>query len=388
MPSIYGQTQVHALLDVLPLPIMTFEATGKLTFSNKAAKQHLENPVESLSGKPVIKNVAKAFALGKLKPPCTVKLSLDGDRIILGEFTYGLSGLDLALVIKHTNEAGTAAPGTSTAKIDPSEAALTTRKPAGPHKSMADIIGLLRDEVGPPLHRLLGLFENFKGNPETTPIKLAVQALDQRLGRISDLISVFGDEVLMSEDRIETIALVRSVCKELEPLATSRKVYFEIVEPEQSFPALYGNTNILRRAFHECLENAINHSREEIDNQQLLAIKVQASLVGEYFLLTIRNKGALPNNSRTIEAGPLFANPQADINAQGSGRLGLPLAERIVVLFGGNIRISASGGEEVCVMIELPTGAPRRGQADLKVAQTQRYAADLAKLLHLRKKDK
>jgi len=58
-----------------------------------------------------------------------------------------------------------------------------------------------------------------------------------------------------------------------------------------------------------------------------------------------------------------------------------------VGLHGGNMRMSIVDGEDTRVMIEFPTGAPQRGQANLDMEQAQRYAADLAQLMQRRKKE-
>jgi hypothetical protein len=64
------------------------------------------------------------------------------------------------------------------------------------------------------------------------------------------------------------------------------------------------------------------------------------------------------------------------------------LVQRIVGLHGGNMRLNTSNDDTVNVLIEFPTGAPQRGQNQLDIAQTQRYAADLAQLMSRRKKEK
>jgi hypothetical protein len=51
------------------------------------------------------------------------------------------------------------------------------------------------------------------------------------------------------------------------------------------------------------------------------------------------------------------------------------------------MRMSIVDGEDTRVMIEFPTGAPQRGQANLDMEQAQRYAADLAQLMQRRKKE-
>ena len=71
--------------------------------------------------------------------------------------------------------------------------------------------------------------------------------------------------------------------------------------------------------------------------------------------------------------------PAAKVRPPGLG-LGLPLAKRIVEIHGGYVNVGSSRDETTQLVLELPTGAPRREAARLDIAQAQRYAEDIAKL--------
>ncbi len=49
------QPSVYALFEAMPIPLLTLGVSGLVTYANSAAKQHPGRPVESMSGKPVIK---------------------------------------------------------------------------------------------------------------------------------------------------------------------------------------------------------------------------------------------------------------------------------------------------------------------------------------------
>jgi anti-sigma regulatory factor (Ser/Thr protein kinase) len=166
------------------------------------------------------------------------------------------------------------------------------------------------------------------------------------------------------------------------PKAQAKKVVLEVIDPEQTLPPLYGNSRIIRRAICECIDNAITHSRREVNSQQNLEVRIQYFLTGEHVLITVRNQGAIPED-KGIEVREAFA----PASAPGNGRLGLPLVNRIVGLHGGNMRITSSVEDEVRVMLEFPTGAPQRGHDRLDLAQVQRYATDLAQLMSRRRKE-
>jgi anti-sigma regulatory factor (Ser/Thr protein kinase) len=145
---------------------------------------------------------------------------------------------------------------------------------------------------------------------------------------------------------------------------------------------------MIHRAFYECFDNAVTHSRREVNSNQSLSVKIAYTLTGEHVLITVRNQGAIPEEEKGVETREVFAKPVAGAPNDGKGRLGLPLVQRIVGLFGGNMRMSSVGDDEVKVMMEFPTGAPQRGQSQLDIAQAQRYASDLAQLMSRRKKEK
>jgi len=356
----YHQPSVNAVLDAMPKPLLTFGVNGQLTYCNAAAKAHPGNPAQSMAGKPVIKSLASDIQLGKVKLPYAADVELDGGLKVKGRFLPGLSGLDTAFLIESDVQA--AAP----------------RRTA----ELSDIIALLRDEVGPPLRKLSSLLGNLPPGPDAEQLESAAAALDDRLRRLADLIAVFGDELLVNDDRIELPEVIASVCAEFRPKAQAKKVVLEVIDPEQTLPPLYGNSRIIRRAICECIDNAITHSRREVNSQQNLEVRIQYFLTGEHVLITVRNQGAIPED-KGIEVREAFA----PASAPGNGRLGLPLVNRIVGLHGGNMRITSSVEDEVRVMLEFPTGAPQRGHDRLDLAQVQRYATDLAQLMSRRRKE-
>lgn len=363
----YHQPSVNALLDAMPLPVLTFGVSGAVTFANKAAKAHPGRPVEVMGGRAVIKSLVHDLTLGKIKLPYSANVELDGGIKVKGDFMAGLSSLDISFVIKAD---GTAAK----------------EEPAAPQVDLGRVMALMRDEVMPPMRKVSGLLGALPANPKNDEVEDALQALDQRLRRMTDLIAVFGDEVLVTEDRVELASLVKQVCEELRPKAVAKKVAFEVQEPSQTLPPLYGNAQMIHRALYECFDNAVTHSRREVKSNQSLSVKVSYTLTGEHVLITVRNQGAIPEEEG-IETRDVFAKPVAGGPNDGKGQLGLPLVQRIIGLFGGNMRMTSVGDDEVKVMMEFPTGAPLRGQTRLDIAQAQRYASDLAQLMSRRKKE-
>lgn len=364
----FHQPSVYALFDAMPAPLLTFAVSGLVTYANPAAKQHPGQPVESLSGNPIIKSLVAAATLGKLKLPYTAKIEIANGLKIEGQFMAGPAGLDIAFLAR-TETDGAVAIG---------------HKPA--QMNLRNVIELLRDELMPPVNLLSRHLQALPRGTTGTPLELATQALQQRLLRLADLVEVFGNDVLSVDDRIEPASLLRQVCSELSDRAEKMGVRFELGEAGQTLPPIYGNQQLVQRAFVECLENAMLHSRKEISSGQALTVQIRFALSGEHILIAVRNRGASPLRLTAQEVVRPFMT-QGPGSAEAVPRLGLPLVQRIVSLHGGNMRLSTVDDDTTQVLMEFPTGAPTRGQEQLGMNQAQRYAKDLAQLMSRRKKE-
>lgn len=370
MGANFHQASVYALFEAMPAPLLTFAVSGLVTYANSAAKQHPGRPQESMSGQPVIKSLVADAVLGKLKLPYDAEVELADGHRLQGRFMAGPAGLDIAFVGKLQN-AGSGSDSAHTGT---------------PGMHLKDIIELLRDEVGPPLNHLAGQLKALPGSPAGTALEQSALALGRRLQRLADLIEVFGDDVMLTHDRIELVPLFDAVCRDLTERAQTMSVRIDLQRPEQTLPPIYGNEKLIRRALHECLDNALLHSRQEVTGGQSLSVEIRFTLSGEHVLVAVRNRGVTQLKvGGSVQLQPFAARGSKDAPVP---RLGLPLVQRIVGLHGGQMRLSSSDSDTVQVLMEFPTGAPQRGQAELGVAQAQRYAHDLAQLISRRKKEK
>lgn len=370
MAAQFHQASVYALFDAMPVPLLTFAVSGLVTYANSAAKNHPGRPVEAMSGQAVIKSLVADATLGKLKLPYSTEIELADGHHINGQFMPGPAGLDVAFLARH--EAGTQLETDS-----------NTRQ-----MQLKNIIELLRDEVSPPLNHLNGQLKALPPSPDNTALEKAAEALSRRLQRLADVITVFGDEIMLTHDRIELLPVFAAVRRELSERAANMGVSIDLQTPEQTLPPIYGNEKLIRRALYECLDNALIHSRKEVTGGHALSVEIRFTLSGEHVLVGVRNRGATTlkvAGNDTLH--PFTAAPRGS-TAEPVTRLGLPLVQRIVGLHGGQMRLSTTEQDTVQVLMEFPTGAPQRGQAELSVAQAQRYAQDLAQLMSRRKKEK
>lgn len=367
----YHQPSVIALFDAMPVPMLTFGVSGKVTFANAAAKGHPGQILAAMDDKPAIKSLVADAVLGKIKLPYPMDVELLNGLRMKGHFMAGPAGLDVAFMA--LAEGAGSAQGTPDSRM-----------------SLKETISFLRDEVGPPLRNfIMALRAQPQPQPQDDTAKAldsAAKALHERLSRLDDLIGVFGDEVAFADDRLEVVPLIQALCRELAQRAQGMRVSFEIMPAEQTLPPIYGSEKLIRRAFYECLDNAMVHSRREVDGHQNSTVEVRFKMTGTHVLVGIHNRGATRLKVSSANVLKPFAQPQS--HDEPVTRLGLPLIQRIVALHGGSMRMNTSGDDNVNLLLEFPTGAPLRGQNQLDVAQAQRYANDFAQLMSRRKKEK
>lgn len=361
-------SSVNALFDASPLPLLLFGVSGQVNFANRAAHEHAGKPVEAMNGQEVIKKLIKDATLGAIKLPYDADIQMIDGSLMHGRFMAGPSGLDIAFVMLAGEDEGYAAQG----------------------MKLKDIIELLKAEVSPPIQYLLGQVDSLSTLPGTQ-LAQAAEILKQRLSRLGDLIQVFGEDIVNCSDRMELLPLVRQVCEELSTKVVDSGVSFTFTEPKQTLPPIYGNQRLLKRAFYECLDNAVTYSRRQIDANLGLDVEIRFTFSGQHILVSIRNRGVTNlkvSNQEKLRPFVQATKPTENAPSPASPRLGLPLVQRIVALHGGNMRLNTVDADTVQILMEFPTGAPARGNKDLDKAQAEAYAKDLAQLMSRRKKEK
>ena len=362
----YHQPSVVALFDAMPVPLLTFGVSGRVTYANPAAKLHPGKLVESLDSRSDVKILVADAVLGKNKLPHTVEFELAGGHRTKGKFMAGPAGLDIAFMA-----------------LDGSGNSLESGAQSG-QIGLRETIALLRSEIGPPMKNLIVEIRGQPVNESTKALEGAAKILHERLSRLTDLIDIFGEEVAFDNDRVEVAPLIELLCQALAPRARAMQVNFRIVASKQTLPPIYGSEKLIRRAFQECLENALVHSRKAVTGNEASTVEIRLRMTGTHVMMGIHNQGATVVKVRSSEV----LKPFAATSASGPVRLGLPLIQRIVEMHGGSMRMNNAGDDNVNVLLEFPTGAPQRVQNQLDAAQAQRYASDLAQLMSSRKRRK
>ena len=247
-----------------------------------------------------------------------------------------------------------------------------------------NLMQAIRTEVRDPLRAAKAALALAESRGESSGEQAAMNDnLGELLGvvdRLVDLASLWDSGALLANDRIELWPLLQRAWGEVEPLARQRgvKVRFRAQSEAGALATLYGSERWLGRVFQECLEAAVRSSRRDG------VLDIEHRQMGPRAMIVFRDCGVFV--SRQAAAAGAIDMPRSGKTARPTStathsHIGLRLCKHIVSLHGGQLRDEDEDG--MCnFIVELPTGAPHRNETpQLDIAQAQRYAQDLAKLM-------
>lgn len=360
-----------ALLDFVASPLLLFSPEGQVVFTNQAAKAMRCRPHLLLGSDPDVKALVRDVAAGRTLSSLELRVEALSDD--------GVARLVCRCAPKAV--AGLVPVAVSLAEVDPLEPEPGPATEDRQRLSLQQIMELLKAELLPPIQQVTGLLE-----PSSNPaLAQSVRHLQDRLERMVDLVNVFGEDVLIGEDRMLMGDLVRGIAQELAPLAAELSVSFVIEGERDDLPPVYGSQRLMRRALFECLHNAVKHARQGVQSRETVAVGIRFRASGHHLLVSIHHLGVLSAAALSRHASSLF-RPATGTDAAVSDtpeslQIGLPLTQRILQLHGGRLRIEQDAANGLEVMLELPTGAPLRNTHHLDMLQAQIYAEDLSKLM-------
>lgn len=361
------------LLENLGEGFLLVAKDGTLRYANPVARSMLSVGLKKLPDLPALKDALGRAAAGALALPASVSLEPPGAPAGLGwTLLRAPSGNDFALLVR--------------------AAAASAEVPTQPRMSdLANILALLRAELGRPLKALAGSLEAdpVAGAGEHTAVRL--RELSNSFQKLLDFAEVFGRDRIDAADRVVMKDLVNDVWRELAPLAAARKVSVSTTGFGADLPPVYGNRDWLRRAVRELLDNAVRHARgvSRPGADSACQIEINTRQVGPRIVMSIRNAGVgmLPKIPDRMFLP--FDRVKSQASGEGAGlSIGLPLTAKLVELHGGRLKVTTTGeGADECAecVIELPTGAPQHDTGKLDLEQARRYAEDIGKLLSRRR---
>lgn len=365
------------LLDLIGSPVLLFDGESHVVFANKAAKSLACRPALVLGSDPQVRQMVRDITQGKTVFDGTLRIEVMSDNGVVQIHCVcaprpiaNLVAMSVTVVVPEA----------------PEQAAEAHRHAAADQRlSLQDIMELIRSDLMPPIQAVLSQTLGAHASPSPPGLQDSLRHLSERLDRMVDLVDTFGEDVLIGDERLVMVDMVRDACQELKDLARSKGVTLVLTGEKDDLPPIYGSRKLLRRAVLECIHNAIVHSRVEAPAGQPVGVDIVFRSSGQHLLVSMANMGVisaavLQRHASSVFKPAVLADGRPD-PAPPAMRIGLPLAHRVLQLHGGSLRIGQDQDDGMSVMLELPTGAPRRNTHHLDMLQAQIYAEDLSKLL-------
>jgi signal transduction histidine kinase len=183
--------------------------------------------------------------------------------------------------------------------------------------------------------------------------------------RINDVIKLLNDLLMFSHleegtgeleiEEIETDELLSPIIEEMDELAKENKIKINW-NLSGNLPYIYGNPELLRRAFVNIIHNAIKYSNP--GNQ----VKISAQEKNDSLLLTVKDKGIGIKKEELPKIYNIFfrgENARPEHKKEGMG-LGLSLVKRIIDAHGGNIKVKSTLNKGTTVELSFSTIKKRR----------------------------
>lgn len=209
-------------------------------------------------------------------------------------------------------------------------------------------------ELRTPLTILKTKVAVFRKKGDTAPEATAemLDVVERQIDRLSklvkDLLELTNMDAVPMEELVSVESLLEGVAEELSDLAAERDVVLRV----QPMPAclLRGNESLLRRAFFNLMENAVNYNRTGG------TVTVSAELHHNTAHIELSDQGiGIPRELRTQIFEPFFRVDKSRSRQLGGAGLGLSLVDSIIKLHHGTIRVEENQTEPgSCFVVELP----------------------------------
>lgn len=361
-------TSGSKMLDAVRDRILIINQAGRVVYTNAAARGDFSGALSAVLASPRLRDALKEIAVAPADHSVSLRLNPDPtqpDTVVEVTLVRAPNGGD-AVVIAHANACDT--QGNVTGKT---------------------VAELLRQHLLDPLRAFIQAIdaptrERARLEPETMA---QGRALMEGLEKVSDLIALFGDDAMVGDERVLPGALMEEICEQLSVKASQRRVRLALTGCSPDLSPIYGSRTWLARAMREIVENAIVHARDQAGaNAAAMTVQISARQSGAFLMLSVRNSGAAPTGEASMRA--VFAPfAKGDGHLGGGLGIGLPLAQRILELHGGMLRMRTDADGLTEVNVQIPTGAPHQNLYRADMEQARKYAEDLARLLAARRSD-
>jgi signal transduction histidine kinase len=190
-------------------------------------------------------------------------------------------------------------------------------------------------------------------------VKRQKELLNRAKARINDVIKLLNDLLMFSHleegtgeieiEKIDTGKLLSSLTEEMDAFASENNIKIDW-NLSDSIPPIYGNPELLRRAFINIIHNAIKYSNQ--GNK----VKVTSKKDNNTFLLRVKDQGIGIRKKELPMIFDIFfrgENARPEHKKEGMG-LGLSLVKRIINAHGGTIKVKSNLNKGTTVEVSFP----------------------------------
>lgn len=227
----------------------------------------------------------------------------------------------------------------------------------------SQLLRLFNHELRTPLNSIVGyldlvLLDDGDIDPDTLRLYVdGMSAGTERLNRlIEDILQVMEIEAGWTarayasrktvQDRLPRI--IRNACRMHEEQATHKSVTMSLSVPDE-LPSFEADTRFLGDALSRIVDNAIKFSGEGD------RVKVSAEVADASIVVTVADegRGILPEEMDDIF--DVFYQADRDTQEQQGAGLGLYIANNLIGLHGGEIKVESQAGSGSVFQVSLPT---------------------------------
>lgn len=348
------------LFDQVKSGVVWVQRDGIVRYANKAAVQLTPVMLGQAMLDPVADRTVKAAGQGMLKLPFYFELTTqeahpDSIRaVVIGAPV----GSDLMVVLNNVSEERWYS------------------------QALENLIGYIEAEMAHPIEALAQklpkisqLVQQQGATGELSTLVEDATSLSVKLGKLRDLVSVFGESAIQRDERILLSDLLRRAVGEVMTMARGRNITLSANGLSDDLPAVYGSAHWLSKAMSEYLEQSVRSAQ----SGDLIELSIQA--VGTRVIVRARNQGLFVSHHERRSAFVPFGVGDSVKPGDARQGIGLALSQRILEQHGGSVRIEDEF-DSVDFVLELPAGAPSTQDAQLSVEQAHRYARDMSALLN------
>jgi two-component system sensor histidine kinase CpxA len=215
---------------------------------------------------------------------------------------------------------------------------------------------LLRDvahELRSPLTRLKVALELARKEASPNAVKalgrieLETERLNGMISQLLDIARLDGGAEQLERDRLDLNQLLQSILDDASFEADAKDVKVEASIAEGCFT--YGSLNLVRTAIENVVRNALQHAPKSS------SLRVSLRCAPDQARIEVRDEGpGVPGGDLERIFSPFYRVEESRERKSGGIGLGLAIAHRVVLIYGGRVFAENHPEGGLCVTIQLP----------------------------------